>query len=236
MRGGIRNYFSLLERKALYNLCVFGLFGVLVGLAVSPLPHSDAPVPEHQALASSVAEDAPLRIDVRTAPERELVLLPGIGEKRARDIIAYREEFGLSSPRDLLNVKGIGPKTLANMLPLLVPFGAEADSLLLTGFSATEPTDALLNSLIAAEEGKAPSAPREISPPDIPKTELTAIVNLNSAGIEELCTLPGIGEVKARAIIDFREQNGPFKTIEDITQVKGIGAKTLEKIRHRLSV
>jgi len=56
-------------------------------------------------------------------------------------------------------------------------------------------------------------------------------VNVNKAGIEELMTLPYIGEVKARAIISYREEHGPFSTYEDLLNVKGIGTKTLERIR-----
>ena len=48
-------------------------------------------------------------------------------------------------------------------------------------------------------------------------------VNINTAGLEELMTLPGIGEVRARAILDDREANGPFVYPEDLTRVKGIG-------------
>ena len=48
-------------------------------------------------------------------------------------------------------------------------------------------------------------------------------VNINTAGLEELMTLPGIGEVRARAILDDRETNGPFVYPEDLTRVKGIG-------------
>ena len=48
-------------------------------------------------------------------------------------------------------------------------------------------------------------------------------VNINTAGPEELMTLPGIGEVRARAIIDDREANGPFVYPEDLIRVKGIG-------------
>jgi len=56
-------------------------------------------------------------------------------------------------------------------------------------------------------------------------------VNINKAGMDELVALPYIGEVKARAIIEYREEHGPFNSIEDLLNVKGIGPKTLEKIR-----
>lgn len=52
-------------------------------------------------------------------------------------------------------------------------------------------------------------------------------IDINSAGVEELMELPGIGEVKAAAIVADREENGPFGRPEDLIRVKGIGEKTL---------
>ncbi|MDW5471437.1 helix-hairpin-helix domain-containing protein [Staphylococcus equorum] len=55
-------------------------------------------------------------------------------------------------------------------------------------------------------------------------------ININSATEAELLTVPGIGPSKAKSIIEYREQNGAFESIEQLTEVKGIGAKTLEKL------
>lgn len=60
-------------------------------------------------------------------------------------------------------------------------------------------------------------------------------VNINSASVAELATLPGIGEVKAKAIVEYRAA-APFKTVDDLKQVKGIGEKTLEVLRPRITV
>lgn len=55
-------------------------------------------------------------------------------------------------------------------------------------------------------------------------------VNINTAGAEELMTLPGIGEKRAKDIIAEREENGPFRFPEDITRVNGIGEDTMNKL------
>lgn len=64
----------------------------------------------------------------------------------------------------------------------------------------------------------------------------TSMVAVNSATVEQLQTLPGIGEVTARRIVEYREGHGAFARAEDLLQVKGVGAQTLEKIRSRISL
>lgn len=61
-------------------------------------------------------------------------------------------------------------------------------------------------------------------------------VNINTANESELQTLPGIGPSKASAIIEFREINGPFKNIEEIKSISGIGDKTFEKLKNGITV
>lgn len=62
------------------------------------------------------------------------------------------------------------------------------------------------------------------------------LVNINTAGLEELKTLPGIGDSKARSIIAYREKNGAFKTIEDIKHVDGIGDGIFAKLEGCMKV
>lgn len=61
-------------------------------------------------------------------------------------------------------------------------------------------------------------------------------VNLNTADEAALMTLPGIGPAKAQAILDYRQQNGSFKTVEDLKSVSGIGDKTFERLADLITV
>ncbi len=61
-------------------------------------------------------------------------------------------------------------------------------------------------------------------------------IDLNTATVEELCTLPGIGEAKAAAIIAYRETNGPFRSVEDLMQVEGIKEGVYSKIKDKITI
>ncbi len=60
---------------------------------------------------------------------------------------------------------------------------------------------------------------------------LVGTVNINTATPEQLELLPGIGEVRAKAVVAMRKQRGGFQSVEELTAVKGIGAAALERLR-----
>jgi competence ComEA-like helix-hairpin-helix protein len=61
-------------------------------------------------------------------------------------------------------------------------------------------------------------------------------VNINKASVEELSTLKYIGEKSAQKIVAYREKNGPFKSIEDLVNVPGVGPKTLEVNKDKITI
>lgn len=68
-----------------------------------------------------------------------------------------------------------------------------------------------------------------------PETD-TQAVNINTADVETLASLSGIGTNKAEAIVAYRDEHGAFNTLEDLANVRGIGSKTVAKNANRLTV
>ncbi|WP_245855638.1 helix-hairpin-helix domain-containing protein [Bacillus oleivorans] len=75
-----------------------------------------------------------------------------------------------------------------------------------------------------------------VSPPSNTQLPAPEKINVNTASQSELMELTGIGEKKAEAIIEYREQNGGFQTVEDLLMVPGIGEGILSKIREDISL
>ena len=78
--------------------------------------------------------------------------------------------------------------------------------------------------------GEAPPTRAE-TPSQTPAPTVTRLININTATAAELELLPGIGPALAGRIIDYRTKHGPFKAVEELDHVSGIGPRTLAKIR-----
>ncbi len=170
-----------------------------------------APAP----IAAAAERDTPA-LDLNRATKAELRLIPGLGDALAQRVIDQRERNGpFKSVDELRQVSGIGPKTLERLRPRL--------------FVTAE-------SFVSMEDEESMPAPSKAKPVPRPVTaskkagELTAAVNVNRADQAELQKLPGIGPKLSQRILDERAK-APFKSIEELRRVPGIGAKTLEKLR-----
>ena len=84
--------------------------------------------------------------------------------------------------------------------------------------------------------GTAQSAVSETGAKEAGESEDKQIININTAGVSELITLPGIGESRAKDIIAYREKNGSFRKTESLMEVPGIKEGTFQKIRDRIRV
>jgi competence protein ComEA len=85
--------------------------------------------------------------------------------------------------------------------------------------------------------GSAPAdAQRATKPPAPTSAAPVTVVNLNSATAAQIATLPGIGPKTAQLVVEYRQKNGPFKKIEEVMNVKGVGEKSFLRIKDRLTV
>jgi competence protein ComEA len=88
--------------------------------------------------------------------------------------------------------------------------------------------------LIPAIPKQQTAAEGEPNPNPVPSGSL--LININTASASQLQELPGIGESKAQAILDYRESYGPFSAIEQLMNVSGIGPATFERLKDLITI
>lgn len=170
----------------------------------------------------------PSVIDLNTATLEELQTLPGIGPAKARAIVQYREKQPFTKPEDLMNVTGIGPKTFEKL----------KDRIKVSTNSNSTPQNKGEQEITSQNIQKQKAVTVETEPFKMDNTDTVPAIkiNINTANTEELQKLPGIGPSKAQAIVDYRNANGPFKSLEEIKNVRGIGEKTFERLKTLITV
>ncbi len=83
------------------------------------------------------------------------------------------------------------------------------------------------------EQGRKPVTVRQVLQVDL---RVSPLLNVNEATEDELQELPGIGPVLARRIVEYRLKHGPFSTLEELTEVSGIGLATLDRLRGSITL
>jgi competence protein ComEA len=116
-----------------------------------------------------------------------------------------------------------------------------ADAIALAGGATRKANLSAVNLAAPLLDGTQIVVPRKGEPVPAPSAAGAAVpgsagapgapIHLNSASLEELETIPGVGPVTAQRIVEFREQNGPFRSVEELDAVSGIGPKRLEQMR-----
>jgi competence ComEA-like helix-hairpin-helix protein len=172
-----------------------------------------------------------LPLDLNRATAEDLDALPGLGPALSQRIVDYRQAHGpFKRIEDLGEVPGIGPQNLAKLKPSLRLGSPEAiappdwEAAMTAGKSGSRTYSESL-------EGRLPGSKIGLQP----KTR-GRVIDPNRASQADLETLPGIGPVLARRIMDYRRVHGPYRKIADLRKVSGIGPKKLEKIKPYLTI
>ncbi len=155
-----------------------------------------------------------LKVDLNHADAEQLNALPHVGEATAAAIIEYREGRGcFRDIEELQNVKGFG--------------GSKFEAI--SGHIRVDLTGCVFKNV---DDGADPDERN----PRGKKAGGGGLVNINTATEKELDALPGIGKTTAKKIIDYRNENGSFASIEDLMDVPGFKQGTFEKVSELVTV
>lgn len=197
---------------------LYSLVGVMAGFALAGLLLfiSRAPAGEPIMLQPAPTKE-PIAVHIIGAVPR-----PGLYEfaegARIQDAINAAGGLLTSANVETINLAAL----LEDGQQLSIPYKAGEEPSVTSEDGSTTDDDSLV-------------LPGSTETPDASGTDIE-LVNINTASVEELDSLDGIGPTIAQRIIDYREENGPFQTIEDILNVSGIGPSTFDQIKDQITV
>lgn len=181
--------------------------GILLGLLLAGGIWLTARPPQGESVELRPAPTPkPIRVHIAGA-----IVRPGVYElpedSRVLDVVEAAGGFVAEADKTALNLAAIVDDAERLDIPYVAGFTPEAES----GF-------------VVVSTGTPSASAGE------------GLVNINTASLDELDTLPGIGPTTAQRIIDYRNENGPFGSIEDIVNVSGIGPATFEELKDLITV
>jgi competence protein ComEA len=231
------------------SLVAFALV-LAVSAGFSPVAFSqqtNKPATDHKSSAQTSA-----RVNVNTADAETLATLPGVGPTIAQRIIDGRPYHTLA---DLEKVNGLSHAKV-QALKGKVSFAEPKSKKDKPAEPAKTTQESSTVTAGAKHSGSAPNAnssagqnvsssgassstkhsPSSTAASDSSKLAPGEKININTASVEELDRLPGIGKSKAQAIVDYRNENGSFKSLEDIQKVKGIKSGEYSKLKDHIKL
>lgn len=176
------------------------------------------------------------KLDLNKATFAELLLLPEMTPRTAKAIVDYREtRKGFKSVDELASVPGIDKRAMITLYDRVTVAKAAGATESGSGDTITLGEEGWSGNWTAKLEATPTPAPASAAATPRPLGAGEKI-DLNTAGRDELERLPDIGPVMAQRILDYRKQNGPFDTIDELLDVRGIGATRLTSLKPWVTV